>query len=227
MSVKNKGRVDCGLHAVHEPSEQRRLAGSRLAGNDDKALAGLDTITQGGKSFPIVRINIRKSRIGIDAKGQLCKSKMFTVHTWRETYRVNSRVARTICPVVARWFSSLRRHRLWAREKAVDCLENLCQTVGKTFRARERSAVGTVKFFIAIVCHLRRVLRCKQHDFEVGHLADALRKLGDRLQRLEGFGGQFRGERAAFSILNEIGQPYPIIGSLNLKIIRDENRFSG
>src|SRR5215510_2879341 len=100
MSVKNKGRVDRGLHAVHEPSEQRRLAGSRLAGSD--------------------------------AKGQLCKSKMFTVHTWAETYRVNSRVARTICPVVARWFSSLRRHRLWAREKAVDCLENLCQTVGKT-----------------------------------------------------------------------------------------------
>src|SRR5262245_39800775 len=100
MSVKNKGRVDRGLHAVHEPSEQRRLAGSRLAGNDDKALASLDTVTQGGESFPIVRINIRKSRIGSDAKGQLCKSKMFTVHTWGETYRVNSRVARTICPVV-------------------------------------------------------------------------------------------------------------------------------
>src|SRR5262245_32583721 len=100
MSVKNKGRVDRGLHAVHEPSEQRRLAGSRLAGNDDKALAGLDTVTQGGKSFPIVRINVRKSRIGSDAKGQLCKSKMFTVHTWGETYRVNSRVARTICLVV-------------------------------------------------------------------------------------------------------------------------------
>src|SRR5262249_44033023 len=132
MSVKNKGRVDCGLHAVHEPSEQRRLAGSRLAGNDDKALAGLDTVTQGGKSFPIVRINIRKSRIGSDAKGQLCKSKMFTVHSGRETSRVNAGVARTICPVVAGWFSSLRRHRLWAREKAVDCLENLCQTVGKT-----------------------------------------------------------------------------------------------
>jgi hypothetical protein len=25
---------------------------------------------------------------------------MFTVHTWEETYRVNSRVARTICLVV-------------------------------------------------------------------------------------------------------------------------------
>src|SRR5262245_52719625 len=119
MSVKNKGRVDRGLHAVHEPSEQRRFAGSRLAGNDDKALAGLDTVTQGGKSFPIVRINVRKSRIGSDAKGQLCKSKMFTVHTWGETYRVNSRVARTICFPWCMVFSSLRRHRLCVREKSL------------------------------------------------------------------------------------------------------------
>src|SRR5262245_3326311 len=100
MSVKNKGRVDRGLHTVHEPSEQGRLAGSRLAGNDDKALPGLDTGTQSGECFPIVRINIRKPRIGSDTKGQLCQSKMFTVHTWGETYRVNSRVARTICPVL-------------------------------------------------------------------------------------------------------------------------------
>jgi hypothetical protein len=54
MSIKNKGRMDRGLHSVHEPSEQGRLAGSCLAGNNDEALAGLDTVAQRSESFPII-----------------------------------------------------------------------------------------------------------------------------------------------------------------------------
>ena len=68
MGVKNKGRMDGGLHSAHESSEQGRFAGSCFARNDDKALAGLDTVTQGSECFPIKRIGIRKTRIGCDAK---------------------------------------------------------------------------------------------------------------------------------------------------------------
>src|SRR4029453_1415477 len=81
MSVKNKSRMDGGLHGAHEPSEKCRLSGARLAGNDDEALAGLDTVTQGSECLPIKRIGIRKPRIGSDAKRQLYQSKMFAVHT--------------------------------------------------------------------------------------------------------------------------------------------------
>src|SRR5262245_18621725 len=154
MSVKNKGRVDRGLHTVHEPSEQGRLAGSRLAGNDDKALPGLDTVTQSGESFPIVRINIRKPRIGSDTKGQLCQSKMFTVHTWGETYRVNSRVARTICPVLHGGFLHFDVIASGLEKKPLIAWRIFFRLFGQYPSALdERSAVRTVEFFIAIVCH--------------------------------------------------------------------------
>src|SRR5262245_26052499 len=81
MSIEDESRVDGGLHSAHEPSEQCRLSSARLAGNDDKALAGFNTVTQRSKCLPIKRVCVGKPRIGSDAKRQLCKSKMVTVHT--------------------------------------------------------------------------------------------------------------------------------------------------
>src|ERR1700752_5166172 len=58
MRVKNKGRMNAGLHSAHESSEQGRFAGSCLPRNDDKALARLDPVTQVSECFPIKRIRI-------------------------------------------------------------------------------------------------------------------------------------------------------------------------
>src|SRR4029450_8917098 len=54
---------------------------------------------------------------------------MFAVHTWRETYRANTRLARTSCPTV---YGSLVRFATGAfrgRRRALSCLENLFQIV--------------------------------------------------------------------------------------------------
>src|SRR5262245_36542812 len=80
MSVENESRVDGGLHSAHEPSEQCCLSSARLAGNNDEALTGLNTITQRSKCLPIKRVCVGKPRIGSDAKRQLRQSKMVTVH---------------------------------------------------------------------------------------------------------------------------------------------------
>src|SRR5262245_48572911 len=80
MSIENEGRVHGGLHGAHELSEQCRLSGTCFARNDDKALAGLDTIAEGSECLPIKRVCIGKPRIGRDAKRELYQSKMFAVH---------------------------------------------------------------------------------------------------------------------------------------------------
>src|SRR5262245_49117385 len=72
MSIENEGRVHGGLHGAHELSEQCRLSGTCFARNDDKALAGLDTIAERSECLAIKRVCIGKPRIGRDAKWQLC-----------------------------------------------------------------------------------------------------------------------------------------------------------
>lgn len=78
---------------------------------------------------------------------------MLAVHTWRETYRANPRLARTSCPTVYGSLVHFATGAFRGRRRALSCLENLFQIVCQcTFALDERSAARTVGFFIDFVC---------------------------------------------------------------------------
>jgi len=68
------------VQPFQELVDQRGLAGSDFAGQQDEALAGLDSVGQAGQRFLRVRRQEKVARVRIDVKRILFESEELLIH---------------------------------------------------------------------------------------------------------------------------------------------------
>src|ERR1051326_8682553 len=68
--IKNVGVGDIGARQdLEEAPDQQSLARADLAGHDDKTLASLDSVVEGGQGLVVFLRRVQKGRIGSDLEG--------------------------------------------------------------------------------------------------------------------------------------------------------------
>src|ERR671915_499674 len=80
MTVGNKNEMDAGLEMTHELAQQDRFTRPHFSGDEHETFLGFDSMDQRGQTLEVVRVTVKKTRIGRYAERHFSKTEVAFKH---------------------------------------------------------------------------------------------------------------------------------------------------